>query len=72
MIKITEKKLKPFKGDNEEMVDYAWYKAERQEDKVVISFGSMNIHHEVGDVKDIPLEKREGKKGTYYVEIKST
>ncbi|HNV97621.1 MAG TPA: hypothetical protein PKL13_04990 [bacterium] len=55
---IKEKKVKPFTTSEGKKMDYAWYKALR-EDGVTIKFGSMDCSHEIGDEVEIELEKTE-------------
>jgi len=67
ILKIISKKESPFKGDDQEFHDYAWYTAEK-ENGLVVRFGSPDMSHEKGQVKEIALEEREqtnGKKGLY-------
>jgi len=57
---ITEKKVKPFIGDEGEEIDYAWYKALREADGVSIKFGSLDTSHDVGDKHlELNIEKTE-------------
>lgn len=62
-VKISEKKVKPFIGDDGEQRPYAWYKAIRIDDGVTFQFGSKNLEHEVGDEVEINLEKSEALRG---------
>lgn len=70
---ITGKTLKPFKGDEGEMIPYCWYKAERITDGVTLQFGSKHTAYEIGDEIETALEKREGKGGkARWIEIQES
>jgi len=73
LLKIIEKKEKPFTGDSGEEISYFWYKAVREGDGITIKFGSMRDDHVLGDIEEVELEKseriRKGKSGTSKIEF---
>lgn len=68
-LKIVSKNVKPFKGQDGKMIDYTWYKGEREDNQLTIDFGSKNSEYEEGEVYTLDLEKREGMKGFVYREV---
>lgn len=72
-LKITDKKEKPFIGDEGDEINYFWYTGVREDDGVSIKFGSMNPDYQVNETVDVNLEKTEkikeknGKKITIFV-----
>jgi len=63
-LNITEKKAKPFAGNDGKEMDYFWYKGEKK-DGLTISFGSIDGSHEIGDNVDVDLEKTEKSNGGF-------
>lgn len=58
VVKILKKTKKPFKNSEGVMMDYWWYKAERN-DGVQFDFGSRNGDHEENSTADLTLYKTE-------------
>jgi len=56
-LKIKSIKIKPFKDDAGQEVQYCWYRAIRLDTGYGLQFGSKNLNHAVGSEVDLDISE---------------